>query len=150
MATPGRLLELLKNGKLDFSYLLVLDEADRLLDLGFVPNNVDCFLFSATYHKNLESVINNFLPANRCIVEVENETVENMKQEFFKVNPKDNLSKDNKLKEILSAFNLDVSWNKESTPDRVLIFVEKKITADQPTEKISSWNISVSAIRGAK
>jgi len=157
IGAPGRLLELLNNKLIDFSRLVgfVLDEADRLLDMGFekdiraikefVPSTAKCYLFSATYHNNLNSIINHFLPKDRISIEIENETLECINQEFIKVK-----DKDAKLRDILEGLNLKPVWNESVEVDRVLIFVGKRVTADAVSEKINSWKIKASSIHGEK
>lgn len=157
VATPGRLLDLLKSKKVVFSHVdsLVLDEADKLLDMGFekdirsikefVPTSANVYLFSATFHKNLSGIIDDFLPQSKCVVEVENETAENIKQTIIKVK-----SKDHSLKEILSELDVEVSWKNDKIADRCLIFVEKKVTADELWEKIRSWGYLAAALHGDK
>ena len=73
VATPGRLLDLLSRQKIDFSLLemLVLDEADRMLHMGFLPdietivrglpNRRQTLMFSATLSKEVESLARRFL-----------------------------------------------------------------------------------------
>lgn len=157
VATPGRLLDLLKSKRVVFSYVdsLVLDEADKLLDMGFekdirsikefVPGSANVYLFSATFHKNLRSIIDDFLPSNKCVVEVENETTENIKQTIIKVK-----NKDSSLREILSELDAQVSWKNNKVADRCLIFVEKKVTADELGEKVKSWGYLAAALHGDK
>jgi superfamily II DNA/RNA helicase len=73
VATPGRLLDLMKVRNLDFSNIeiLVLDEADRMLDMGFIPDvrtiinrvpkNRQTLFFSATIHEKLKPLLQEFL-----------------------------------------------------------------------------------------
>ncbi|ELA41125.1 uncharacterized protein VICG_01824 [Vittaforma corneae ATCC 50505] len=148
IAAPGRLLDLLNSRAVNFSYLtsFVLDEADKLLEMGFekeirciksfIPSTATTFLFSATYHKNLSGIINEFLPPNRIFVEVQNETVENIKQTFIEVT-----NKDEKLKEIL--FNAHPE-------DKLLIFVQMKVTAHELEGKIRLWGYPVVSLHGDK
>lgn len=158
VATPGRLLDLLSKNLLDVSTLdsFVLDEADRLLSMGFkddikhiksyLPKEIECYLFSATYTRDLNEIIDDFLPPNKCVIEVENETVESIKQEFYLFS--DENSKDLKLKELLNSFNLNTGWNKEKEADKILIFVAKKITTEEVASKLKSWKILVDVMNG--
>lgn len=157
VATPGRLLDLLKSKRVVFSYVdsLVLDEADKLLDMGFekdirsikefVPSSANVYLFSATFHKNLSGIIDDFLPSSKCVIEVENETAENIKQSVIRVK-----NKDSSLREILSKLDVHASWKSDKIADRCLIFVEKKITADELGEKVKSWGYLAAALHGDK
>lgn len=148
IAAPGRLLDLLNSRMVDFRYLtnFVLDEADKLLEMGFereirsiksfIPSTATTSLFSATYHKNLNGIINEFLPSNRIFVEVQNETVENIKQTFIEV-----ANKDEKLKEVLFGIHPE---------DKLLIFVQMKITAHELEGKIRLWGYPVVSLHGDK
>lgn len=144
VACPGRLLDLLNSGAVNFAYLtnFVLDEADKLLDMGFereirsikafIPQTATVSLFSATYHKNLETIINEFLPPNRVFIEVQNETVQNIKQVFYEVR-----NKDEKLKDLL-------------TGEKTIVFVQMKTTAQALESKIRIWGYKVVSLHGDK
>lgn len=148
VAAPGRLLDLLNSRHITFGFLtnFVLDEADKLLEMGFereiraikafVPATTSVLLFSATYHKNLGGIINDFLPPNRVFVEVQNETVENIKQTFYQVR-----NKDEKLKEVLFGLG---------TEGKILIFVQRKFMAQELEGKIRQWGYTVVSLHGDK
>jgi superfamily II DNA/RNA helicase len=180
VAAPGKLLKSLEDKKIIFKDLtsFVLDEADKLLEMGFeqdirkiksfIPENCSVFLFSATYPKNLAGIINDFLPKNRITIEIQKETLNNIKQTIIKTN-----SKDMKLQEILkeniklnniipkkadlwrSVKNKAVSEPvvKEANPDdsqKILVFAEKKTTVDRLEKLISSWGFPCVSIHGDK
>lgn len=135
-ATPGRFLDLLKSGRVDISQIktFVLDEADKLLDMGFempikeiysfAPKNVQTCLFSATYSAKLTRMINYFLPEQKVSIEVVSETVKSIKQEIMNVG-----NKKRKLLSILKSdnINLERGWRAKGEPDKILIFVERKV-----------------------
>lgn len=97
VGTPGRVLQHLKEENIDFNSLntLVLDEADKMLDMGFfediklildsLPKEKQSMLFSATYEENIEQLASFVLnePVN---VEVKDEEKVNIKQSFYAVN----------------------------------------------------------------
>lgn len=157
VAAPGRLLDLLRSGQIDLSHLnsFVLDEADKLLDMGFerdiraikdfISKSAKCYMFSATYSKNLTSIINDFLPKDRIKIEIENETIESIKQDFIETT-----DKPSKLREILESLNLEPKWIKDAVFDRVLIFVERKAVVGDLEKLISSWGILVVSLHGDK
>lgn len=156
VATPGRLLDFFNRGRIDGSTILslVLDEADKLLEMGFerdirairgfVPDNSRVCLFSATYHKMLDKIIAEFLPEKRYSVEVANETVSTIKQTILNVE-----NKDKSLFEILSKLTLKSSW-KRGGGDKVMIFVERKVTAKLLESKLLEQGILCSSLHGDK
>jgi probable ATP-dependent RNA helicase DDX4 len=160
VAAPGRLLDMLETKRINFSNVeaFVLDEADKLLEMGFerdvkairqfVSQDAQVCLFSATYHKNLDGIIKHFLPNSKYFVEIENETVENIKQDIVSVSS--NEDKDSRLKAILSKMDLKVSWKGVNNPDKILIFVERKSTAAELESKIKKMGYDCVSIHGDK
>lgn len=159
VATPGRLLDLLKRGRVDFSGIgmFVLDEADKLLDMGFeepikeirsfVPQGTQTCLFSATYSPKLTRVINYFLPGSRVSVEIMSETLKNIRQEVMEVS-----NKKTALLGILQSkdINLKGSWRTETQPDKILVFVERKSECGELERILKKKGISCVTLHGDK
>lgn len=167
VATPGRLLDYLRSDKLSLkrTEYFVLDEADKLLDMGFerevrairehVNKTANVCLFSATYNKNLSKIIDCFLPPDRLFVEIQNETVENIKQRLISVEAhgsreKVAAAKDAVLRELLTAIPFDVSWKKLTDTNKVLIFVERKTAASELEARINAMGFLCASIHGDK
>ncbi|GFU42299.1 probable ATP-dependent RNA helicase DDX4 [Trichonephila clavipes] len=151
-ATPGRLLDFLEKEKISFSQLryLILDEADRMLDMGFSPairkmvehptmpdkGVRQTLMFSATFPEEIQRMasefMHNYLFLTVGMVGAANADVE---QTFFKVQQYD---KRDKLLDIL----------KESGTDRTLVFVEQKRNADFTASLCSQNNIPTTSIHG--
>jgi ATP-dependent RNA helicase RhlE len=119
IGTPGRLIDLVKRGNLILSgvHTVVLDEADRMLDMGFiddirflmthVPQERQTLCFSATMSKTIEALIHDFL-RNPSITSVKTkETPENIEQDVVrigdlsKVDVLHNLLQNNEFKKVL-------------------------------------------------
>lgn len=151
VAAPGKLLSFLDEKRIKFDCLssFVLDEADKLLEMGFeqdirsikrfVPPSTPVFLFSATFPKNLNSIIKDFLPENKISIEIQNETLTNIKQVLIKVK-----EKDEKLKEMLEK-----ACSEHQIP-KILVFAEKKITVQNLEEKIKHWGFHCVSLHGDK
>ncbi|KAI5169966.1 hypothetical protein PAEPH01_1134 [Pancytospora epiphaga] len=157
VATPGRLLDCIERGKLKVGNVqnFVLDEADKLLEMGFenairsikghVNKNARVALFSATYHSNLERIINDFLPSDRCVIEVQNETVSSIRQTVLSVE-----NKDEKLCEILGKYNLKGGWKACGDTDKIIIFVERKVMAAKLENKLRAAGFNCNSLHGDK
>src|SRR5574344_488962 len=102
VATPGRLIDLMKRGeaKLDAVNNVVLDEADEMLNMGFsesldeiltgVPRDRNTLLFSATMSKEIEKIAKNYLhDYKEIVVGSRNEGAENVNHIYYMVNAKD-------------------------------------------------------------
>ena len=150
VATPGRLLDLIDQGYIslkDVKYF-VLDEADRMLDMGFIhdikkilaklPRDRQSLFFSATMPKNILHLSQKIL-INPKKVEVDPpaSTVETIQQYLYKTNKK---SKGDLLLHILKNPKLY----------QVLIFSRTKYGADRIVRKLLKKNISSAAIHGEK
>ena len=129
VATPGRLLKHIKENNIELQNIntLILDEADKMLDMGFyddimevissLPKNRQTLLFSATYEKNIEKLASNVL-INPITVKIEDEEKVSIKQKFYEVNEG---SKTALIPAIISS-------NKAKS---ILIFCNMKIKCDQ-------------------
>ena len=150
VATPGRLLELAGMKAIDLSKLevLVLDEADRMLDMGFIhdikkvlrllPAKRQNLLFSATYSDEIRELATGLLN-NPAEVEVarRNTASETVNQIVHYVDR-------DKKKDLLSHLIKKNDWH------QVLVFTRMKHGANRLAEKLADDGISAAAIHGNK
>jgi len=150
IATPGRLLDLLQQKALELSQVehLVLDEADRMLDMGFIhdikkllrqlPRQKQTLLFSATFSNEIKALADGLLNQPELIeVARRNTTAERITQ---RVHPVDRHRK----RELLSYLIGDGNWR------QVLVFTRTKHGANRLTEQLQQDGISAAAIHGNK
>ena len=150
IATPGRLLDLMGQGfvKLDSLAFLVLDEADRMLDMGFIadirrlvsrlPRRRQTMLFSATMPDAIVSLSRSMLhDPERIEVTPQASTVEEVRQRVYFVENADK-------KELL------VSLLRERPDDSVLVFARTKHGADSISKSLRRAGIRNDAIHGDK
>lgn len=150
IATPGRLLDLHNQRLLSLNSIeiLVLDEADRMLDMGFLrdikkimalmPAKRQNLLFSATFSKEIKALANDILH-HPVLVEAtpENSTVDAIEQKVYRVAKG---LKTGLLIKLISEGN----W------EQVLVFTRTKHGANKLTQKLNGSNISALAIHGNK
>ncbi|MDO5979999.1 DEAD/DEAH box helicase [Flavivirga spongiicola] len=150
VATPGRLLDLENQGLLSLKRIeiFVLDEADRMLDMGFlrdiervikmIPTRRQNLMFSATFSKDIKKLAHGILQ-HPVQVEAtpENTTVEAINQKVYRV------AKGLKTGLIIKLIS-DGNWK------QVLVFTRTKHGANKLCKKMISANISAAAIHGNK
>jgi len=150
VATPGRLLDLASQKVVDLSKveILVLDEADRMLDMGFIhdikkvvkliPRNRQTLLFSATFSKEIKALASGF-QNNPSLVEVatQNKTADRIAQVVY---PVDKARKRDLLYKLID----------EGRWQQVLVFTRTKHGANKLCEFLEKQGIQSSAIHGNK
>ena len=150
VATPGRLLDHHQQRTLDLSHveIFVLDEADRMLDMGFihdikkvlavVPAKKQSLLFSATFSDEIKALADKLLNAPALIeVARRNQTAETIAQ---KVHP---VGRERK-KELLAHLIKSGDWH------QVLVFTRMKHGANRLTDYLNDQRITAMAIHGNK
>jgi ATP-dependent RNA helicase RhlE len=150
VATPGRLLDHHGQGNIDFSRIeiFVLDEADRMLDMGFIPDvkrvlallpkKRQNLLFSATFSDEIKALADRLLDHPQVIeVAPRNATVDAIRQVIHPVD------RDRK-RELLSSLIKDGQWQ------QVLVFTRTKHGADKLVRALDADGIRAIALHGNK
>ncbi len=149
IATPGRLMDHMQQKRVDLSHIemLILDEADRMLDMGFIgpveeiasktPSSRQTLMFSATFGKGIRKLSASLL---RDPFEIATENAENnhkqIEQSFHST---DNLGeKFQRLEEILSTPSIE----------QAIIFSSTKIQTERIADKLSELGLEASALHG--
>lgn len=150
VATPGRLIDLVKQGHVSLNNIkyFVLDEADRMLDIGFLPEikriiarlpeKKQTLLFSATMPAAIRQLANSLLK-NPVSVEVTpvSSTVEIIQQSVYLVEKQDKLP-------------LLINLLKDKSIETVLVFTQMKHSADKLAKNLQRSGVSAEAIHGNK
>jgi ATP-dependent RNA helicase RhlE len=149
VACPGRLIDHLQQGSLSLAGLevVVLDEADRMLDMGFLPQIRSIFvrcprerqnlLFSATMPRDIEALCADFIPvAERIQVGKRSQSPSTIKHDFARV------STDEKVPQLRRLL--------ERERGRVLIFVRTKTRAEQLGNALGRSGLPADSIHGDK
>jgi ATP-dependent RNA helicase RhlE len=150
VATPGRLIDFIGRHKADFSNLeiLVLDEADRMLHMGFLPDiekiaevlprKRQTMMFSATFPREVESLAKRFLyHPERVQVGKRADPAETVKQSIYEVPP-----------HLKAAMLLELLKNPKF--QRVLVFVRMKDGANRLTDYLKKERIKVSRLHSSR
>ena len=155
-ATPGRLLDHIEQRATNLSQVevVVLDEADRMLDMGFLPDisrilkllpaNRQSLMFSATFSPDIARLAKNFLKPDPFMIEVarQNQTADTVTQEVFQVADRE---KTDVLIDILKT------RGPENKPlEQVIVFVNAKITCRRLARTLERVGINADAIHGDK
>ncbi len=150
VATPGRLIDLINQGHIDLGgvEIFVLDEADRMLDMGFIhdikkvikklPAKRQSLFFSATMEPNVKQLAESLVtdPA-QVTIEPDKPAVERIVQKVMFVDKK---NKDELILQVMASKKLD----------RVIIFTQMKHVANKVARKLEGVGISAAAIHGNK
>jgi ATP-dependent RNA helicase RhlE len=150
VATPGRLLDLVqqKHIRLDAVQVLILDEADRMFDMGFIrdvrkiiafmPKDRQSMLFSATMPDDVAKLVGDVLRSpERIEVAPQSKTADRVEQKLYYVPMQ-------QKRQLLSELLKDVSLN------RVIVFTRTKHGANRVAEHLSKTGVVSEAIHGNK
>ena len=148
VGTPGRLMDLMRRGELSFEDVrfLILDEADRMLDMGFiddiewilqsVPKNRQTMLFSATLPDTIKELALRYMHAPKeVVISPESLTVPQAEQVYI------NVGRRNKLWALCRILDIE-------KPQLAMVFCSTKRMVDMLAHKLRAYGYSADAIHG--
>ncbi len=150
IGTPGRLKDLMERGELELSVFqtVVLDEADRMLDMGFIPDmrfimakmskNRHTLFFSATLSREIESLIHEFLNKPARVSVKTRDTAQTIDQDVVRV-PAGS-----------TKFDMLVDMLRDPSFNKVLVFGRTKHGVERLAKDLGAKGIRTDAIHGDK
>lgn len=149
IGTPGRIMDLMKQKKLSLgqTHTIVLDEADRMLDMGFIndmrfilshmPNERQTLFFSATLAPEIKNLVHDFLKNPEIISVKKRDTSKNIDQDVVRLAGRDKVA-------VLIEILRDPALNK------VLVFGQTKRGVEKLSKQLCDAGIKTDAIHGNK
>jgi len=149
IGTPGRIMDLMKRRaiSLENTRTIVLDEADRMLDMGFIgdmkfimshmPKERQTLFFSATMGPKIKELVNDFLTNPITVSVIKQDASKNVDQDVVRIDGRD---KKELLKDLLAQEDLE----------KILIFGRTKHGVDELTRNISQWGHRADCLHGNK
>ncbi len=148
VGTPGRILDHLLKGRIDLSELntLILDEADRMLDMGFqesldtiieyAPKQRQTLLFSATFPSEIEAMASGLMMEPEIVKVESNHDQTTITQHFYQID--DNEERERALRKLLMAHQ----------PQSAVVFCNTKREVQSVTDLLNSYGFSVAELHG--
>ena len=149
IGTPGRVMDLIKRGDIEPADIdtVVLDEADRMLDMGFIsdmrsiifatPHDRETLFFSATMDKRVQSIVGEFLTDPITVSVKKTDVTNSIAQDVVKVTDQNRFEK---LTEILAT----------DEAQRVIVFMAMKHAAERLAKDLKAVGIQAESIHGNK